>query len=32
MSARFLAAEAQHAHRTPHGESLHLLSVWLNAF
>jgi hypothetical protein len=26
-----LAAEAQHAHRTPRGESLYLLSVWLNA-
>ena len=26
-----LASEAQHAHRTPRGQSLHLLSVWLNA-
>jgi hypothetical protein len=24
-----LASEAQDAHRTPHGESLRLLSVWL---
>ena len=28
--ARVLASEAQHAHRTPCGASLHLLSVWLN--
>jgi hypothetical protein len=29
--ALVLASKAQHAHRTPHGESLHLLSVWLSA-
>lgn len=26
-----LASEAQHVHRTPHGESLQLLTAWLNA-
>jgi hypothetical protein len=26
-----LASEAQHVHRTPHGESLRVLSAWLNA-
>jgi hypothetical protein len=25
------ASEAQHVHRTPHGESLRLLSAWLHA-
>ena len=27
--ALVLASEAQHTHRTPQGESLHLLSAWL---